>query len=338
MLIPRQPLLAMENKQSVRRAVKDWHRCFAEHSEKIRGLKDTTYWHEHLGIWGHFGQGQRRDGSDRYWNVFGIARRSLRKNIVVEINPSPGAKLGNMQGVLATTKFGSRWLLHKGQMRVPDQHISKADFAAVTRLSTCTVIYTDDENLECYPVAKIDSDPGTLQEQIASFVRECDRIRFYYKFGKKIAERETTILQAEASSPELTSTYHVGPRGTQQIERRHGKVWRALTAALDSLGCKHTNQRVGGWGPDLVTCGGTTRVLFEIKVSITATDLQTAIGQLFIYEQLLGNSYRKVLVIPEKLSQPLASVVQNLQLEILTFNQQNKSVQIDRAKLRRLIG
>ena len=175
-----------------------------------------------------------------------------------------------------------------------------------------------------------------MQEQIGSFVRQCHRGRFYYQFGEEIAERETTILQAEASSPELTGAYHVGPRGPQNIERRHGKVWHALTAALDSLGRKHTNQRVGGWGPDLVTCDGKRPVLFEIKVSITAADLQTAIGQLFIYEQLLGNNYRKVLVIPEKLSQPLASAVQNLKLEILTFNQRNNTVRIDRAKLRAL--
>ncbi|MCY4515195.1 MAG: hypothetical protein OXC69_08710 [Candidatus Tectomicrobia bacterium] len=309
---------------------------FTKHAEQISGLRDTTYFHEHLGIWGHFSQWQRPDGSDRYWNAFGIARRSLRQNIVVEINPPPGGRLGNMQGVLATTGAGRRYLLHRGQMRIPGQHISETDFAAVTNLSTCTVTYSDGERVVCYPVANIDSDAGKLQEQIASFVIECNRVRNHYQFGNEFAEQQTTILQAEASSPELTGTYHVGPRAPQTIVRRHGKVWHKLAEALDSLGRKHTNQRVGGWGPDLITCDRETPVLFEIKVSITAADIQTAIGQLFIYEQLLGRNYRKVLVIPEKLSQRIASAVKSLSVEVLTFSQRNNSVRIDKTALKHL--
>ena len=278
--------------------------------------------------------GNAKNGSDRYWNAFGITRHSIRKNLIVEINPPPGSRLRNMQGVLAHTESGSRWLLHKGKMRIVGRHVSELDFATVTRLSTCTVAYSDNESVECYPVANIDSNSDTMQKQVASFVRECSRIRLHYQFGEEVAERETNVLNAEASSPELTGTYHVGPRGPQEIERRHAKVWRALTRELDSLGRKHTNQRVGGWGPDLVTCDNKTPVLFEIKVGITAADLQTAIGQLFLYEQLLSSFYCKVLVIPEKLSQPLATAVQNLKVEILTFGYQNNSVCIDGAKLR----
>ena len=80
-----------------------------------------------------------------------------------------------------------------------------------------------------------------------------------------------------------------------------------------------------------------TPVSFEIKVGITAADLQTAVGQLFLYEQLLDGHYRKVLVIPEQLSQPLASAVQNLGVEVLTFQVRNNAVQIDQVKLGHLI-
>lgn len=242
-----------------------------------------------------------------------------------------------MQGVLARTNDGSRWLLHKGQMSIPAQHISEVDFAAVTRLSSCTVTYSDHETIQCYPVANIDAAPRKLQKQIASFVRECQRIRLNYQFGEHVAERESKIFEAEASSPELTGTYHVGPRGALKIERRHGKVWHALTVTVHSSGRKHTNQRVGGWGPDLVTCDEKSPVLFEIKVGITAADLQAAVGQLFLYELLLDGHYRKVLVIPEQLSQPLASAVRNLGVEVLTFQVRNNAVRIDQVRLGHLI-
>ena len=334
---PAQPLSAIERKRSVQRSIEDLHQKFAKHSRQISGLKDTTYWHHSLGLWGHFRVWKRKDGSDRYWNAFGTVPHSLRKNIIVEINPPPKARFRNMQGVLARTNHGSRWLLHKGQMSIPGQHISEGDFAAVTHLSSCTVTYSDHESIECYPVANIDAVPRKLQKQIASFVRECQRIRLYYQFGEHVSERESKILEAEASSPELTDTYRVGPRGALEIERRHGKVWHALTVAVHSLGRKHTNQRVGGWGPDLVTCDEKSPVLFEIKVGITAADLQTAVGQLFLYEQLLDGHYRKVLVIPEQLSQPLASAVQNIGVEVLTFQVRNNAVRIDQVRLRHLI-
>ena len=337
MSTPARPLLAIEKQQSVRRSIKDLHQAFAKHSRQISGLRDTTYWHNSLGIWSHFRVWKRKDGSDRYWNAFGTVPHLLRKNIIVEINPPPKARFRNMQGVLARTNRGTRWLLHKGQMSISGRNISEADFAAVTNLSGCTVTYSDHESIECYPVANIDDAPKTLQKQIASFVRECQRIRLYYQFGEHVAERERKILEAEASSPELTDQYRVGPRDAQEIERRHGKVWHALTVAVNSLGRKHTNQRVGGWGPDLVTCDDKIPVLFEIKVGITAADLQTAVGQLFLYEQLLDGHYRKVLVIPEKLSQPLASAIQNLDIEVLTFQVRNNAVRIDQVTLKRLI-
>ena len=337
MSMPASPLSAIEEQRYVRRSVRDLHKKFARHSRQISGLKDTTYWHHSLGLWGHFRVWKRKDKSDRYWNAFGTVPHLLQKNIIVEINPPPKARYRNMQGVLARTNRGTRWLFHKGRMSIPGRTISEADFAAVTNLSSCTITYSDQKSIECYPVANIDAAPKTIQKQIASFVRECQRIRLHYQFGPRVSERERKILEAEASSPELTDPYNVGPRGAQKIQRRHGKVWHALTVAVSSLGREHTNQRVGGWGPDLVTCDDKTPVLFEIKVSITAADLQTAVGQLFLYEQLLDDHFRKVLVIPEQLSQPLASAVQNLDLEVLTFQVKSSAVRIDRATLRRVL-
>ena len=337
MSMPIGPLSAIEKRRSVRRSISDLRQSFSSGSQNISGLSDTTYWHPRLGIWGHFRVWKRQDGSDRYWNPFGIVPHLPRKNIIVEINPPPNARLWNMQGVLARTEDRKRWLFHKGRMSIPGRVISEVDFAEVTNLSKCTVTYSDHHSTECYPVANIDAAHSTLQKQIASFVRECQRIRLHYQFGEQVAEQERRILEAEARSPELTDSYRVGPIDARIIQRRHGKVWHALTKAVSSSRRMHTNQRVGRWGPDLVTCDDKTPVLFEIKVGITAADLQRAVGQLFLYEKLLDGRYRKVLVIPKELSKPLASAVQNLDIEILTFRFRNNAVRIDKATLERLI-
>ena len=178
MSTPARPLLAIEKQQSVRRSIKDLHQAFAKHSRQISGLRDTTYWHNSLGIWGHFRVWKRKDGSDRYWNAFGTVPHLLRKNIIVEINPPPKARFRNMQGVLARTNRGTRWLLHKGQMSIS----GRPDFAA-TNLSGCTV----------YRMLSI-SKP-------ISFVRECQRIRLL-----SIRESPITIRLGDAVGLGLAST------------------------------------------------------------------------------------------------------------------------------------
>lgn len=302
-------LSAIENLNEIRECVNDLHQKFRANSDETPRLGNTTYWHNRLRISGRF---RRLQQPNRYWNAFGTVPHSPRRNIIVEINPPARVGQTNTQGIIARDENEARWLLHKGQLKISGKNISTDKFTAVTDPPPYIVTHSQSEPVECYFVANVDETPDKVQEQIASFVRECQRVRFYYQFGEDAAEREANILQAEAGSPELTGTYHVGPRGSQEIERRHGKVWRALTKTLDNLDRKHTNQRVGNWGPDLITCDDKRPVLFEIKASITATDLQTAVGQLFLYEQLLGTNCRKVLVIPEELSQPLASAVRTL--------------------------
>ena len=329
---------AIETPGRIRTAVNVWQRKFARGSEEI--VRDT-FWHSELGVWGRFRPRKRDDGSIRYWNTFGFVPSNFRKNIIVEVNPPPNFRYGNMQGVIARAEDGSRWLLHKGQMSIPERIISASDFAGKTNLSTCAVAYSDKEIVNCYPVANIDAQANDVQQQVATFVGECHRIRLFYRFGREVAERaaelQRAILDAEAGSPELTGTYRVGPSGPRTVERRHGKVWHALARALDGLGRMHTNQRVGRWGPDLVTCDDQTPMLFEIKVGISASDLQRAIGQLFLYEKLLGRNHRKILVIPSVVAGSLASAIDALDVRTLTFERRGNAMHLDLEELRCLM-
>lgn len=330
-----QTFAAIESESEVRRAVDDWHRKFANGAETIDGLGGKPLWHTRLGMWGYFDKWKRDDGSDRYWNPFGFSPVRLRQNMIVEINPPANGRSNLMQGVLARADSGSRWILHKGRMSIPGAHISEAQFDEASSSKRKAVTFFDGTVIDCHPVANIDARATELQDQIALFVADCRRVRLHHSLGPAVAKQEAAVEAAEASSPELTGSYHVGAQAAKTAFRRHGEVWRALTGALDQIGVKHTNGRVARWGPDLRTVGEGP-VLFEIKVTAAASDLQCAVGQLLLYERPLKAGHMKVLVLPAPLDGALATGVQGLGLDVFVFIRRSKVVHFDLQRLRQL--
>jgi hypothetical protein len=325
-----QVFTAIEAQSQVRKAIKDWREKFANGAENLEGLGGTILWHPRLRMWGHFSS-----SPDGYWNPFGFSTARFRQNMIVEINPPPNGRSKQRQGVLARSDDGSRWVLHKGRMSIPKTHISEAQFDKATSSERRRVTFSDGGVIECHPVANIDADAIELQNQITRFVTECNRIRLHYALDSKVAEQEATVEAAENGPPELTDSYEVPAQNSRVAFRQHGEVWNALTTALVEIGVKHTNGRVGRWGPDLRTVGERA-VLFEIKVTNDASDVQRAVGQLLLYEQLLGATYRKVLVLPEALREPLGRAARELGIEVLLFTRKSKKVIFEKGHLSRL--
>jgi hypothetical protein len=177
----------------------------------------------------------------------------------------------------------------------------------------------------------------SLSARLASFVAECRRIRILYSLGAKVAQQEAAVEAAEQQgSPELIGSYKVSGQSSKIAFRRHGEVWHALVKALDDIGATHTNSRVGRWGPDLRTVGDNP-VLFEIKVTNIASELQRAVGQLMLYEKLLKSTHCKVLVLPETLEPGLASAVQGLGLRVLPFTRKGKTIDFGKGKVRHVL-
>ncbi|WP_369720154.1 hypothetical protein AB8Z38_23500 [Bradyrhizobium sp. LLZ17] len=219
--------------------------------------------------------------------------------MIVEINPPHGARIKAMQGVIATAPDGSRWILHGGRMSILRAHISEDQFDRSSSMKRVDVRFSDGSIAKYLPVANIDTSFRMLQDQMWAFVAECRRVRVHYSLGAAAAKQDQAVLNAEKSFPEPVGSYHVGPQAARKVKRQHGPVWHALVALLDGLNVRHSNSRVGRWGPDLRTIGNTP-ILFEIKVTPDASDIQRGIGQLFLYEKLLGRSHRKILVLPRR--------------------------------------
>ncbi|MDB5691647.1 MAG: hypothetical protein JWO81_710, partial [Alphaproteobacteria bacterium] len=114
-----------------------------------------------------------------------------------------------------------------------------------------------------------------------------------------------------------------------------GKVWRALADGLDKLKIKHTNGRVGAYGPDL-RCASPKRLLFEIKTDCSPASVYEAVGQLFLYEKILQEQFQKIAVLPETgLCPELGAAVKSLGIDVLRYGRKGSAIKIDAKNLKR---
>ncbi|MDA9492369.1 hypothetical protein XI08_25595 [Bradyrhizobium sp. CCBAU 11361] len=171
----------------------------------------------------------------------------------------------------------------------------------------------------------MDSKANELQHDIAEFVGACQIIRTYYTQGLAAARLEKRVEEAERGSPESDQPYTRGPQDPKVIERKHGKIWKALSAHLKRMSIEHNNSRVGRWGPDLVTHEA-PEILFEIKCDTQASDIQRGLGQLLLYEQMLQKRHRKVLLVPEKPRSDITRHLTDLGIEVLDYKEDKGAI------------
>lgn len=242
----------------------------------------------------------------------------IRDNMIVEINPPLRGIPGGVQGVIARDKSGNRWLLHGGRLHPKQVRITETDFDAVYNKPRSEVVFSDGTSRGYHVVANIDSSALKLQHDIAEFVGECHRIRTFYVRGTDEAKLDSNVDRVELSLPESLQPYTRGAQDEKTIERKHAKIWHALTKYLNKRGISHTNERVGRWGPDLRTVKS-PHVLFEIKADMEASDLQRGLGQLLLYEAMLGCRHAKILLLPARPPRELAEPISKMGVNIVTF-------------------
>jgi hypothetical protein len=257
--------------------------------------------------------------------------------MTVEINPPKSGVNTNVQGVVARAEDGARWILHQGRLHASWMQISEDMFDKVSTNKRAKVQFSTGETAEYHYVANIEVTAEEMQRQICAFVNECAIVRQHYVLGSESAADERRVLQAEALIPELMGTYVVGAQAGKTVTRWHGGIWHALTGALSRHRVKYSNGRVGLYGPDLRTFGRMP-ILFEIKSGIRAADLQTAVGQLLLYEKLIGRKFRKVIVVRDDVPTRLNEPIHQLGIEMLQYSQRGRSIHFDDSALKRLIG
>lgn len=303
-LIGKKDLVAVEGLNEIRAAVTVWENKFKSDAEPKKGFSGTVWWHSAIGTWGHF---TTLPNKSNYWIPFGRSSNRFRETMIVEINP-PIKGRRHVLGVVATDSADRLWILHRGRLHPKDVRVTEKMFDAVYDGQRATVRFSDGASREYHPVTCLDGNASDLQSDLSEFVGACQIIRTYYTQGEVAAALEKQVEEAERGNPESDQPYTRSAQDAQVIERRHGKVWKSLSAHLERMSIEHSNSRVGRWGPDLVTLEA-PNVLFEIKCDIQASDIQRGLGQLLLYESMLNKPYRKVLLVPER---PNSDIIQHL--------------------------
>jgi hypothetical protein len=328
-------LSAIEDRDQIGRAVRVWSEKFSRGAEAFRSEGLDAYWHAELGVWGAFRGPEGVAANGSYWNLFG---RIPRSNKVVEINPPQAGINTNVQGVIAKDARGKRWILHQGRLHPPGCRITEDMFDAATTRKRVRVSFSDGRQVSYHVVANIDSDPKALQVEIASFVSDCENARQRYRVGVNSTKGLSGVSFIEGLFPEVPGSYDVGPQDAKTIVKKHPDIWHKLKQKLVAQGVQCSNGRVERWGPDLRTLSKQP-ILFEIKSSDSAPELQRAVGQLLLYEKLLKGPHLKVLVYPqsEKSTDKLKSVLEALNITVLGFSGRGRSVRFEEPKLTQLI-
>lgn len=332
---------AIEKKSEVNAALAKWRRAFIERAEVIGSIAGgDVLWCQSIGIWGLFGKTNGKEGIERNWNAFGQKPFSFKSNMIVEINQPPRGIDRNIQAVFAHDKLGKCWLLHQGRMSVRPKNVTEADFIAATGLRPVGVHFSDGSKGWYHKVAPIDAPAPVLLEHMAAFVAQCAKARLAKKSPPEVVIAALAKAQEweRGLSPEVTGSFEIGARGATQGRRRHGEIWRALAAELERRKIPHSNDRVAQYGPDLFTYGGSARVLFEIKSSASAADIFSGVGQLHIYERLLGEHYRKVLVVPTGMGKALKGPIAALKIDVVEYHRTGRKIAFDKTSLSKCLA
>lgn len=312
---------AVETGQQVMQCINDLKRKMVFGAQSF--ADGTVYWHPRLGI-----------ATSIYpytWHsrellavVFGHTTIRFKQNQIVQINPPLGGIGKKFQGVVALDRHNRRWLLHRGGMQIVGRRIVGHESLAMSSHPKGEVAFSDGSSATCFIVGCLDDQPKALQRHVATFVRECQRIRDVFQFDEETAKENEYLdvaetEEAEEGDPENEGTHVTPPRDGKVVQRRHAKVCNQLKRDLKKLEKGTTAKRVGRFGPDLRTVGKKP-VLFEIKTSVYAEHIQQAVGQLMLYEHVLGKPYRKVMVIPKGLPSRFTQAVAALGIRVVHYS------------------
>lgn len=323
---------AIEDMEKVRSAVSEWEVKFKKHSEPCTGPKGrTARLHPELGLWGSFGPGYSPSGLRGYWNVFG----RMPRQITVEVNPSYRAISQNVLGLVARAPDGDRWILHRGRLHGTTR-VDPEMFVQASKLKPVPVRFRGLPTTKYFLVANVDASWSELQQQMSAYVAECDAVRQHFSINKKFAEEERDVFSAEEGLfPEASGNYSVRSQPERTNTRTHGSIWKALAAELAKRKVKHSNGRVGRFGPDMRTIGKAP-ILFEIKTSSAASQVHEGVGQLHLYEAFLGKKHKKVLVLPSAPGRQVIDALSTLGITIVHYRLNGRQPRFDTECLRAL--
>ncbi|WP_132563061.1 hypothetical protein [Rhizobium sullae] len=228
------------------------------------------------------------------------------------------------QGVVARDANGGVWILHRGRINVDNERGILHDFAddaAALQVDPVKVIFEGGRREACLPVAPLEKPLETVRAT-KRFVDLCRLVRIRAVDGEEIADVQRKAFGFE----EPSGNYTIPARDPIGAERQHHDVCEALNTELSARNFDHTNEKIGRMGPDLYTTGTSTPILFELKTGNSADDLLKAVGQLVVYEKLIGRKCRRIMVLPAGVRGANRELITSLDIEIVDYHRDAKAI------------
>lgn len=305
---------AVETEDDIRDAVQRVQKAFKNLGHTDHGFSKQRIWVPRYGVWAKFTD--RRSG-EGYWNGFGnqLGTREDAKTLV-QVNPSMHGTPGRFQGVVAVAN-GMTWLLHAGDINTTNGRLQLRDYKEIADFSEAEVSFSDGTVKTYIKVCRVDHRSELLVQNISRFVDACALVRTQVFAGPEVAALERRAQLIEESE----GSYALPPQPPKTVEKVHAMVWHRLRDRLEKQGVTLANERKFGLGPDLFTMEQPLPRLFEIKTSSGASEYLKAVGQLFVYEALLGRKFQKVLVIPTGMDRQIQKMIlSKFSIETLSYD------------------
>lgn len=284
---------------------------------------DGTYW-----FWStdHVGKDVI---NPRRLNWFGLVSDSQSLDISVEINTVYEGRNDRIAGFFARdSETGSIYLMHSGRVGGGTEGVGKEAFLAWTNQQPIEVFDSSGDVKEGIVVMPVQ---GIAVTQPAIF------------YINNIANFKQAVRDGEITSPEFQkkkkefSDFYSESSGRRQGKRseeidyisRHGEIVDTVYAWRNSSPLPKKGCLVKDFLIDLgVAIDNNLVEVYEVKTSSKRINIYTAIGQLMVHG--VSNECQRTLVLPhdQELAQDLQDTLERLNIKLLTFKLNKKSVTI----------
>lgn len=284
---------------------------------------DGTYW-----FWStdHVGKDVI---NPRRLNWFGLVSDSQSLDISVEINTVYEGRNDRIAGFFARdSETGSIYLMHSGRVGGGTEGVGKEAFLAWTNQQPIEVLDSSGDVKEGIVVMPVQ---GIAVTQPAIFY-----INNIANFKQAVRDGELTSSEFQKKKKEF-SDFFSESHGRRQGKRseeidyisRHGEIVDAVYAWRNSNSIPEKSHLVKNLYIDLgVAIDNNLVEVYEVKTSSNRINIYTAIGQLMVHG--VSNECQRTLVLPhdQELAQDLQDTLERLNITLLTFKLNKKSVTI----------
>jgi len=293
----------------------------------------TVNWQASLGIWSYFYSFKSESGRDGYGADFGVTSPNITttNDLTLIINNYQTAPCKSYGGRFIKDSTGRFYIGHSGKIGGGKKGVGKQAFLSYyPSRNIQTIEWGTDDHEDVIVLGAVDA--PQFPAQVAAFVHQVAMFKASVKSGT-IPSR--IVSTDDSDSPGFNPEFQGGKeykqkKGSIIAQCNHGLVVSRLAEEIEKLGYKVANDTAR----DLFipSTGSDAVILFEAKTDLTTTSVYTAIGQLMFHGVKQKNPPRRILVVPGIPKESTKNAIIKLNIEVLTYEMDEKGVRFIKLK------